>query len=384
MTLSTGLPVNQASKVISHKSIMRKIIFALTALGVLAGCTPQSGIEQRLTSFVESGKYMFGHQDDLMYGYDWNANTEADRSFTKSDVFTATGEYPAVLGLDLGGIELGDSCNLNGNDFALMREAAQKHYRRGGIVTLSWHARNPLTGGDAWDVSSDTAVESVLPGGEMNERFTGWLDAVGDYISSLGIPVIFRPWHEHTGSWFWWGAGLCTPDQYNELWYMTHDYLTEEKGLADIVWAISPNASSSEFEAWEDRYPGDAYVDIIGLDCYSTKAKNDSLWVTANEEFIAEMRYCLNAIERMGREHGKMIAVTETGLESQAYPSWWTEVLQPAIDGFPIAYVLAWRNANKEDNPGHYYVPVSDGPAADDFRKFAESEQTVFLPKKKI
>lgn len=364
---------------------MKKLFFALTVLcTVLAGCTAQGSLEQRLADAVASGKYMFGHQDDLMYGHSWNGNTEVDHNFTKSDVFETLGEYPAILGLDLGGIELGSPCNLDGNDFALMREAAQKHYKRGGIVTLSWHARNPLTGGDAWDVSSDEVVESILPGGEANEKFTQWLDAVANYIASLEIPVIFRPWHEHTGSWFWWGTGLCTPDQYNELWAMTYDYLTEEKGLTDIVWAISPGASFSEFEAWEDRYPGDSYVDIIGLDCYSPNVPADSLWVPANEAFITEMHYCLGAIERMGREHGKMIAVTETGLETLGYPNWWTEVLQPAIDGFPIAYVLVWRNANEADKPNHYYVPVSDGPAADDFRKFAESEQTMFLSRNKL
>ena len=361
---------------------MKRLISALAFIGIMTACASQGSIQQKLASTVASGRYMFGHQDDLMYGHSWNGNTDVDHSFTRSDVLDMVGEYPAVLGLDLGGIEVGETCNLDGNDFALMREAAQKHYKRGGIVTLSWHARNPLTGGDAWDVSSDTVVESILPGGELNGKFKEWLDAVGNYIASLDIPVIFRPWHEHTGSWFWWGSGLCTPDQYNELWRMTHDYLTEEKGLTGTVWAISPGASSSEFEAWEDRYPGDSYVDIIGLDCYSRKAPTDSLWTIANEEFIAEMHYCLGALERMGREHGKMIAVTETGLESQGCPTWWTEVLQPAIDGFPIAYVLTWRNANDPRMPDHYYTPVSEGPAAEDFRKFAGSEQTVFLSKK--
>lgn len=358
---------------------MKRLLTIIAAAAALSACAQQRSIELVLNQAIENGQYLFGHQDDLMYGHDWNGNTDVDHNFEKSDALATAGSYPAILGLDLGGIELGNTCNLDGNDFALMKEAARKHYQRGGIVTLSWHLRNPLTGGDAWDVSSDKVVESILPGGELHDMFLGWLDNVAAFISDTGIPVIFRPWHEHSGSWFWWGADLCTPEQYNELWRMTHDYLTEEKGLTNMLWAISPNYMSSEFEAWEDRYPGDAYVDILGIDCYAHKPW-DGDWQTANEEYIAEMRNALSALERMGQEHHKIIAVTETGLESLAYENWWTEVLQPAIDGFPIAYVLVWRNANEpEKREHHYYVPFPGGPGEADFKRFVDSEQTLFI-----
>lgn len=365
---------------------MKKLIVIIAAAATLASCAQQRTIEQTLALTVEKGQYLFGHQDDLMYGHDWNGNTDVDHNFTRSDVFSTTGSYPAVLGLDMGGIELGNACNLDGNDFGLMKEAARKHWQRGGIVTLSWHLRNPLTGGDAWDVSSDKVVESILPGGEKHEMFLGWLDNLAAFISDTGVPVIFRPWHEHSGSWFWWGAGLCTPEQYNELWRMTHDYLTDTKGLADIVWAISPNIVDSEFESWEERYPGDAYVDIIGFDCYAHRPRVSedpevvSDWQTANEEFITEMHYGLITLERMAKEHHKILAVTETGMEGMAYENWWTEVLQPAIEGFPIAYVLVWRNANEpEKRDHHFYTPFPDGPGEADFKKFADSEQTIFI-----
>ena len=206
----------------------------------IAACSPgrtAAGPAQRLAEAAAAGTPLYGHQDDLMY--------EAD--LTQSDVKEVCGHYPALLGLDMGGIELGDTHNLDGNDFALMRRAAIAHHGRGGIVSLSWHLRNPLTGGDAWDISSDQAVASVLPGGEKHELFGQWLDRLADWILSLKaedgsqIPVLFRPWHEHSGSWFWWGRDLCTEEEYNALWRMTYEHLTVKRGIEGLVWAISPN-----------------------------------------------------------------------------------------------------------------------------------------------
>ena len=69
----------------------------------------------------------------------------------------------------------------------------------------AWHVDNPVTGKDSWDVSDSTVVKSVLPGGVNHDRFMGWLDKVADYLNSIQtsegvkVPVLFRPWHEHTG-----------------------------------------------------------------------------------------------------------------------------------------------------------------------------------------
>ena len=227
---------------------------------VIAGCgpAPKEKLLSTLSEASQEGTPLFGHQDDLMYGHTWNATKEDDHSLTRSDVLETGGAYPYVLGLDLGWLEIDSDFNLDGNDFDIMREAAVKHYERGGIVTLSWHLRNPLTGGDTWDVSSDKAVESILPSGENHEYFMGWLERVADYIGSIKdsrgrqIPIIFRPWHEHTGGWFWWGTGVCTAEQFNELWRMTYDYLVGERKLNQLVWAISPGSAEQNFEAWEE------------------------------------------------------------------------------------------------------------------------------------
>ena len=339
-----------------------------------------------LKQAVADGRYMYGHQDDLMYGHYWNATEENDHSLERSDVLSTAGAYPMVLGLDLGGIELGEdsiygaNTNLDGNDFDIMLEAARKHHARGGLVTVSWHLRNPLTGGDAWDVSDKTVVKSVLPDGNCHELFMGWLCKVGDYLEQIKeIPVIFRPWHEHTGSWFWWGSGLCTPEEYNALWVMTYDYLVNDRGLGNLVWAISPNGMQQDFEKWMERYPGDAYVDIIGLDQYETSYPGMDV-EAANTAYMAQMRDMLDCLTRLAEEHDKILAVTETGFESLQDENWWTEVLMPSLEGFPVSYVLTWRNTSEEGRRDvHYYAPFPGSRSESDFKSFAESEKTIFL-----
>ncbi len=344
---------------------------------VLAACkpaAPENGIAATLASAASAGTPLYGHQDDLMYGHAWNANLEPGADLTRSDVKDVCGHYPAILGLDMGGIELGATKNLDGNDFALMRKAAVAHHARGGIVSLSWHLRNPLTGGDAWDVSSKQVVSSVLPGGERHELFVLWMDRLADWILSLKaedgsqVPVLFRPWHEHSGSWFWWGRDLCTAEEYNALWQMTFYHLVRERGIEGMAWAISPNYMTQDFGQWEARYPGDAYVDVVGLDCYASPDR---------EGYIRQMHAGLASLQRFCEVHGKILAVTETGLESLPDPRWWTGTLSEAIRDFPVSYVLTWRNAS--DRPTHFYAPFTGQASAEDFAAWIRNDRITVL-----
>ena len=132
--------------------------------------TPAGALLDRLETQINEGKIMFGHQDDYMYGHSWRLAPDATE-YTLSDTYASCGQYPAVYGMDLGGVEMGWEKNLDSNPFDQMRASAVAHHERGGITTFSWHPRNPLTGGDAWDVSSDQVVASILPGGANNEYF---------------------------------------------------------------------------------------------------------------------------------------------------------------------------------------------------------------------
>lgn len=349
-----------------------KYLNLLAALALTVSCAQPGSPDTQLRDAAAAGTPLYGHQDDLMYGHSWNANLDGDTEFIRSDVRDACGRYPAVLGLDLGGIELGNTHNLDGNDFALMREAAIKHHERGGIVSLSWHLRNPLTGGDAWDVSSDQVVASILPGGGKHEEFMQWMDRAADWILSLKdadgkqIPVIWRPWHEHSGSWFWWGRNLCSAGEYNALWHMNHVRF-KERGV-EALWAISPNYMEQHFEQWLSRYPGDDFVDIIGLDCYAGGNR---------DAYIRQMQEGLASLAKTCEEHGKILAVTETGLEGLPVADWWTGWLSPALQGFPVSYVLTWRNAS--DSPGHFYAPYAGQASAEDFQTWIKQDHITVL-----
>jgi len=331
-----------------------------------ASCTKEtaSDVMDCLLKSVQAGKYLYGHQDDLSYGHSWRVEDAVGDPLDRSDVYDVCGDYPAVLGLDLGGIEMGDSLNLDGVDFRLMRRAALKHAARGGIVTFSWHLRNPLTGGDAWDVTDATSVAACLEGGAVHDKFTGWLDKLADFIGSLDIPVIFRPWHEHTESWFWWGKDLCSPAQYNELWKMTYDYLTRVRGLDNMIWAISP-CTMSEADTWEERYPGDEYVDIVGVDSYG-----------AGASFSSRLDRSLELLGKFCLQHNKVLAVTETGSESIPDAFWWCNDLMPALEKHPVSYVLTWRNAPDREN--HFYAPFPGSGKEQGFNDFYHSDKTSF------
>lgn len=343
------------------------LTLALTSCNNNAGMSSHSEAAMHLISTLqtasEEGRFFYGHQDALMYGHNWKLEAD-ETAYDRSDVFEVCGEYAAILGYDLGEIELGGDKNLDGNSFEQMYQAAVKHHERGGILTFSWHPRNPLTGGDAWDVSSDQVVKSILPGGEKHEMYMGWLKIAADYLSRFDFPIIFRPLHENSGSWFWWGAGLCTPEQYIQLWQMIYNYFVIERGLNNLVWAYSPNGilNASQYML---TYPGDEYVDIMGFDYYCRSA-----------EFINDMRSQMETLLPLCQEHGKILAVSETGYEGIPDADWWTNQLLPACEGFPIAYVLTWRNA--WDQETHFFGPWKGAECETDFVEFYNSDKTIF------
>jgi len=374
-----------------------RISSIIAAAFVIAGCGSETVVNapkhspigdallDRIETIAAGDSYMYGHQDDLMYGVYWHIPAD-ETAYDRSDVYDACGDYPAVLGVELGGIELNNPASLDGNDFVQLRESALKHVERGGVITISWHVRNPYTGGDSWDISSDKAVESVLPGGEKYDLFQGWLDNLADYLLSFkdaegnAVPMIFRPWHEHTGSWFWWGEKLCTAEQYNALWKMTYEKLVADRGLVDLLWEVSPNSEITE-ESFEFRYPGDEYVDIIGFDCYCPYIANATPEIAAEsvKYYTEVLDRNLTVLQTMGEKHNKSIALSETGYQGYAYPTWWTGILGPVLSKYPVSHVLTWRNAEESVNPGHFFGPYAGGPAADDFKAWVETPEVLMM-----
>lgn len=318
----------------------------------------------RLDTLAQHG-CMFGHQDDPLYGVHWRWESG------RSDVLESCGDYPAVMGFDLGGIEMGDSVNLDSVPFDRMREEIIAHHRRGGIVTLSWHPRNPVTGGSAWDVS-EGVVSAVLQPGEVHDRFVVWHQRVDEFLSSListdgqPIPIIFRPWHENNGRWFWWGEPYCTPAEYKALWDLTFSSLKVQHSTS-LLWCYSPNLQGGFTDSlFLSRYPGDDCVDIIGLDAYQ--------WGT-EAEYIHQTGVDLTYLCQYGQAHHKPVALTECGRRSMPDPAWWNTVLLPLIRSHQLTYALVWRNSDMEEHFG----PIPDTSSAEEFRTFYADPSILFL-----
>lgn len=310
--------------------------------------------------------FLFGHHDDTVYGIGW----EGDEG--RSDVKSVCGDYPAIISFDLGELELGGTYNLDKVSFEKIKEEIINQYQRGGIVSLSWHVRNPLTGGSAWDTKDTTTVNTILPGGPNHRKFSGWLGKVADFINSLQteegtkIPVLFRPWHENTGSWFWWGENLCTPEDYKALWHMTVDTL-QARGVNNVLYTYSSGIEPQDTSEYLVRYPGDELIDVIGFDIYQSE----------RETFLVDLERLLTIVNNIGKVHNKVVAITEIGYEGLPDAKWWTETLLPVLKKYSVVYALVWRNARERVT--HFYAPYPGQVSAEDFVEFYEDSCTLFV-----
>lgn len=322
--------------------------------------TAVAELRQRLEEADKSGKVLFGHHDDPVYGHEWCADSG------RSDVLETAGDYPAVMSWDLGGLELGNAANLDGVDFGRMRAEVAAQNARGGISTFSWHLYNPVDSSDCWTIGDSTTVARILTDAATGKAFEKDLDYLADFFTSLRdadgekIAVIFRPWHEHTGNWFWWGRPFCTPEQYRQLWEVTRRGL-EKRGVDNVLYAYSPDRISSE-EEYMERYPGDEYVEILGADVYHFNGEKGV------EGYKTTAANQLAIVRKLADERGKIAAFTETGSEGLPMADWYTSVLLPVLKAQPVSYVVVWRNAH--DRPGHFYAPYPGHPAEESFKTF--------------
>jgi len=324
----------------------------------------------KLQKLTQKG-YLFGHQDDLAYGVKWKYEDG------RSDIKDVVGDYPGVYGWDIAGLEKDDINNIDGVPFDKMKQYIKEANERGGISTVSWHFDNPATGKNAWD-NTPNSLKTVLPGGENHQKFIAWLDKASSFFLSLkdkrgkNIPILFRPYHELTGGWFWWGKGNCTPEEFKTLWKFTFDYL-QKKGVHNLIYVYNTSSFKSE-EEFLANYPGADYADIISFDSYQNNDDKDG------EKFIQEVQNQFKIINKIGLEQNKPIALAEAGYEAIPDPKWWTNVLDKAIGDYKISYVLLWRNHGwqEKEQKMHYYAPYSGQISEKDFIDFYNLDKTLF------
>lgn len=316
------------------------------------------------------GKVFLGQQDALCYGRYWKGNPD------RSDIKEVTGSHPALLGLDFQPLTHEDKAYRESETKRLVK-VVKDMYKKGGIITFSWHMANPVNGGSyEWKNNPQLAVKEILPGGRSNAIYQSYLRKIGDFLSQCkgsneeAIPIIFRPFHEFDGDWFWWGKGHTSPEEFIQLWRYTVGYLREDLGIHQLLYAFSPDCKFQTRADYLAQYPGDDYVDVLGMDNYWDFRPDG-----ANDPSAAALK--MEIVSTIAQEKNKIAALTETGLEGITDPKWFTQVLQPIITKLPLAYCMLWRNA--DDIPTHYYVPTNDHHAAADFKEFCQSHAIILL-----
>ena len=297
-----------------------------------------------------------------------------------SDIKKNTGFDPAVLGSDFMFITDKNNNEQSNNWFYQQEQKiiadTKAAYAKGIINTFSWHLREPYSEDSFYtaDMTSEqksTAFRSILPGGANNEWYKKKLDKVASVVSNLKgsngelIPIIFRPFHEFDGSWFWWGADFCTADEYKKAYQFTVDYLKNTKGVHNILYAFSPDNSYTTEANYLSRYPGDKYVDIIGMDNYGDFNNQGQ---TGSDRANTKLKI----LSDYAKTKVKIAALTETGYRvtstTPAITDWFSSLLYNALtkNGIQISYVMFWNN-----NTDGYYVPNSSVSNAADFKTYS-------------
>ncbi|KAF2517292.1 glycoside hydrolase family 26 protein [Flavobacterium foetidum] len=333
--------------------------------------TPETKALYRKLNQLSQRGFLFGHQDDLAYGVNWKYEKG------RSDVKEVTGDYPAVYGWDIAGLEKDDLNNIDGVPFEKMKHYIIEANQRGGISTISWHFDNPATGKNAWD-NTPNAIKTILQGGENHQKYITWLDKAANFFLSLkdkkgkNIPILFRPFHELTGGWFWWGKGNCTAEEFKSIWKFTFDYL-QQKGVHNLIYVYNTGSFNNQ-EDFLDHYPGDDYADILSFDIYQNS--NDA----NGSKFVTEFQNQLKILSDIAYQKNKPFAIAEAGFEGIPDSKWWTGTLLKAIGNYKISYVLLWRNHGwqEKEQKMHYYAPFPGQVSEKDFVDFYHLKQTLF------
>jgi mannan endo-1,4-beta-mannosidase len=326
---------------------------------------------------LSQSKFAIGQQDAFNAFYGVSGN---------SDIRKTTGNDPALLGSDFMFITDKSNNGLSNNWFyqqeIIITDDVKEAYSKGMINVFCWHLREPnnedsFYASDMTPEQKNTAFRSILPGGSKHDWYKLKLDKVASVISNLKdnnnklIPVIFRPFHEFDGNWFWWGANYCSPQEYKTVFQFTVDYLKNTKNVHNILYSFSPDNTYTTTSAYLSRYPGDGYVDVLGMDNYgdfNNQGVNGSNTANSKLKYLSDL-----AIEKK-----KIAALTETGYRvtstTPAIPNWFSTYLYDAMtkNNVQLAFVMFWNNGN-----GGYYVPTPTASNASDFNSFASKPKSV-------
>ena len=355
-----------------------------------------------------------GNNDQVIFGHQNDYHKMITPFATEGDTKALTGSVSGIYGVDtlaLTGVELGVTNTATA--LSTMIENSIAAAEQGAIITLSTHMPNMSNSkivenedgtfdfaacdfSESKDLSNNCAQE-VLEGGAYNAQLNAYLDIIAEYALALqeeDIPLIFRPYHENNGDWFWWGS-TNDVETFVALYQYTVDYLTG-KGVHNILYVYSPNGPFDSAETYLERYPGDDYVDILAFDYYDDYNVYPA---TADNSFFEELTTTCTIISDIANEKGKVAAISETGVrllkadgadmegllpsenpisEAACGTNWYLKVADIA-DEAGMPYFLVWANYGERNFYVPYLVSETSGhEMADDFINFYNSDKTIF------
>ena len=286
-----------------------------------------------------SGRYILSGQQEL--GWD-GSRVDEDIAYVEK----TTGKSPVIRGFDFGDY----TDDTAGPDRRHTTERAIAWAKRGGVVTFSCHmgmtigsppgppqfySASMYSTGTKFDVR-----QAVIDGTPENRELLAKFDIVADELKILqdaGVTVIWRPFHECSGGWFWWG--MYGPEPYRKLWRLMFTRYTQQHGLTNLIWCYNPTDSTEKMKAW---YPGDDVVDMVSIDVYPKTWSFFGLIEGKHPTFADDYKRMRAFIG--GR---KVVAMSENG----AIP----DPDKLFVEGAGWAYFLTWNQF--ENNSTHNSPP---------------------------
>ena len=380
-----------------------------------------------LKAVGESDSVIFGHQNDTHH----KAGSIGE-NFSESDTKDVTGSIAGVIGIDVLSLTGNEASTWNTPEqdrIAHVAELTKKAAAEGALITLSAHMPNfevidqrvkafdaangavdlsdsekvgywtTPSGEKQYNFSGYTPgtttgniVQRIMPGQDLNYLYTDYLDLIADYAKAVegdGITILFRPFHENTGSWFWWGAAFCDEQAYINLFRYTVDYMKETKGVHNMLYVYGPGSEAANVTEYSARYPGDNYVDMIGYDLYHSGPTQAS-----EPGYLQSISKQNQILRDFAEKHNKLYAITETGVADgdialkrtgNEVMDWYMQLLDQISKDGGISYFLVWANFSEN---GSFYLPyviekkdngvLYGHEMLDEFIKFYNDSRSVF------